>query len=79
MQHVLLLLETRDSVHVAELAETFSVSEVTVRSDLSALAEQGGFTRAELAQLARNGWKVADVPESERRRWLAEIDRIAGA
>jgi DeoR/GlpR family transcriptional regulator of sugar metabolism len=41
MQHVLRLLETRDSVHVTELAETFSVSEVTVRSDLTALAGQG--------------------------------------
>jgi DeoR/GlpR family transcriptional regulator of sugar metabolism len=41
MQHVLRLLETRDSVQVAELAETFSVSEVTVRSDLSVLADQG--------------------------------------
>ena len=51
----------------------------TLCDEYSALAEQGGFTRAELAQLARNGWKVADVPESERRRWLAEIDRIAGA
>ncbi len=41
MQQVLLLLETRDSVHVAELAESFSVSEVTIRSDLSSLAKQG--------------------------------------
>src|SRR6187200_1532979 len=41
MQHVLRLLETRDSVPVAELAETFSVSEVTVRSDLSTMAGQG--------------------------------------
>ena len=41
MQHVLHLLETRDSVQVTELAETFSVSELTVRSDLSALARQG--------------------------------------
>jgi DeoR/GlpR family transcriptional regulator of sugar metabolism len=41
MQRVLRLLETRDSVHVAELAEEFSVSEVTVRSDLSELARQG--------------------------------------
>lgn len=41
MQQVLRLLETRDSVQVAELAEAFSVSEVTVRSDLSALAKQG--------------------------------------
>ncbi len=41
MQHVLRILETRDSVQVTELAETFSVSEVTVRSDLSTLAGQG--------------------------------------
>jgi DeoR family transcriptional regulator, aga operon transcriptional repressor len=45
MQHVLRLLETRDSVQVAELAETFAVSEVTVRSDLSVLADQGLITR----------------------------------
>jgi DeoR/GlpR family transcriptional regulator of sugar metabolism len=41
MQHVLRLLESRDSVQVAELAEAFSVSEVTVRSDLTELARQG--------------------------------------
>src|SRR4029079_16500891 len=41
MQHVPRLLETRDSVQVAELAETFSVSEVTVRSDLTTMAGQG--------------------------------------
>ena len=41
MEKVLQMLETRDSLHVAELAETFSVSEVTVRSDLSTLANQG--------------------------------------
>ena len=41
MQQVLQILETRDSVHVTELAEAFSVSEVTVRSDLSTLAKQG--------------------------------------
>jgi len=41
MQQVLRMLETRDSVQVAELAETFSVSEVTVRSDLTTLAKQG--------------------------------------
>lgn len=35
------MLETRDSVHVAELAKTFAVSEVTVRSDLAALANEG--------------------------------------
>ena len=41
MQQVLRMLEARDSVHVSELAKTFAVSEVTVRSDLSALARQG--------------------------------------
>jgi len=41
MQTVLQMLETRDSVHVAELSEQFSVSEVTVRNDLSELARQG--------------------------------------
>jgi DeoR/GlpR family transcriptional regulator of sugar metabolism len=41
MQEVLRLLETRDSLPVAELAQAFSVSEVTVRSDLSELARQG--------------------------------------
>jgi DeoR/GlpR family transcriptional regulator of sugar metabolism len=41
MQEVLRMLETRDSVHVAELSKTFAVSEVTVRSDLSQLAQRG--------------------------------------
>lgn len=41
MDQVLRLLDERDSVQVAELAERFSISEVTVRSDLSALAKQG--------------------------------------
>jgi DeoR/GlpR family transcriptional regulator of sugar metabolism len=41
MQHVLRLLETRDSVQVTELSQAFAVSEVTVRSDLGQLARQG--------------------------------------
>jgi DeoR/GlpR family transcriptional regulator of sugar metabolism len=41
MQRVLQMLESRDSLHVAELAKVFSVSEVTVRSDLSSLASRG--------------------------------------
>jgi DeoR/GlpR family transcriptional regulator of sugar metabolism len=41
MHEVLRMLETRDSVHVAELSKAFGVSEVTVRSDLSQLARQG--------------------------------------
>jgi DeoR/GlpR family transcriptional regulator of sugar metabolism len=45
MEHVLHLLETRDFVPVAELSEAFSVSEVTVRSDLGELARQGRVAR----------------------------------
>ena len=41
MQRVLELLETRDAVSVTELAHSFAVSEVTVRSDLGILARQG--------------------------------------
>jgi DeoR/GlpR family transcriptional regulator of sugar metabolism len=41
MQHVLQLLETREAVSVTELAQAFSVSEVTVRNDLGTLARQG--------------------------------------
>jgi DeoR/GlpR family transcriptional regulator of sugar metabolism len=41
MQHILELLETRDAVSVTDLADVFSVSEVTVRSDLTSLARQG--------------------------------------
>lgn len=41
MQHVVRMLESRDSVPVAELSELFSVSEVTVRSDLAELTRQG--------------------------------------
>jgi adenosine deaminase len=49
----------------------------TLSDEYAALATQAGFTRAELAQVARNGWAVADIGESERRAWLAEIDRVA--
>ena len=41
MQRVLALLETKDSVHVSELADEFAVSEVTVRNDLSELCATG--------------------------------------
>ena len=41
MQRILELLETSDGVRVSDLADAFSVSEVTVRHDLSELARQG--------------------------------------
>lgn len=40
-----------------------------------ALATEAGFTRAELAQVAKAGWQVASVPAETRDRMLAEIDR----
>src|SRR3954447_5954556 len=59
MQQVLRMLETRDSVHVAELAEVFSVSEVTVRSDLTVLARQG------LVARVRGGVRALGQGQSE--------------
>jgi DeoR/GlpR family transcriptional regulator of sugar metabolism len=40
-EHVLRLLETRDYVQVTELSQTFAVSEVTVRNDLTQMARDG--------------------------------------
>ena len=45
MRYVVQLLESRDGVTVGELARTFRVSEVTVRSDLTALARRGLIAR----------------------------------
>ncbi|HEV7565682.1 MAG TPA: DeoR/GlpR family DNA-binding transcription regulator [Microbacteriaceae bacterium] len=45
LNHILELLETRDSVTVTELAHRFAVSEVTVRNDLGLLASQGSVAR----------------------------------
>jgi DeoR/GlpR family transcriptional regulator of sugar metabolism len=59
MQQVIRMLETRDSVHVAELSELFSVSEVTVRSDLTALAKQG------LVARVRGGVRALQTGQSE--------------
>ena len=59
MRQVLLLLETRDSVPVAELAELFSVSEVTVRSDLATMAQKG------LVARVRGGVRALNRGQSE--------------
>ena len=59
MQQVLHMLETRDSVPVAELAQRFSVSEVTVRSDLTSLAKQG------LVARVRGGVRALEHGQSE--------------
>src|SRR4051794_6659275 len=59
MRRVLELLETRDLVQVAELSQAFSVSEVTVRSDLSTLASQG------LVARVRGGVRALGQGQSE--------------
>ncbi len=50
----------------------------TVLDEYRALADEVGFTRAELAGLAANGWRVADVPAATRQAMLADIARLAG-
>jgi adenosine deaminase len=51
----------------------------SVNEEYAALAGGLGFTASELAQIARNGWEVADVPAATRGRMLAEIDRLLAA
>jgi len=48
----------------------------TLNGEYAALATEAGFSRSELAQLARNGWAVADVPATTRAAMLAEIERL---
>jgi adenosine deaminase len=50
----------------------------TLNGEYAALAAEAGFTRGELAQLAGNGWAVADVPTSTRAAMQAEIERVVG-
>jgi len=74
---VLHLLESRDSVQVSELAETFAVSEVTVRSDLTSLARQGlvarvrGGVRALQQGQSEVGFDLRLRLEVERKRAIA--------
>ncbi|MEO6875114.1 MAG: adenosine deaminase [Opitutaceae bacterium] len=48
-----------------------------VNDEYRGLASELAFTAAELAQVARNGWKVANVPAATRNAALDEIDRLA--
>jgi adenosine deaminase len=51
----------------------------TVIDEYRALAIEAGFTRAELARVAANGWRVATVPAAVRDAALAEIARQLAA
>jgi adenosine deaminase len=44
--------------------------------EYQALADELTFTPVELAQLARNGWDVADVPAGVHKAMRAEIDKL---
>lgn len=49
----------------------------SITEEYEALANELAFTRAELAQVARNGWEVADVPPAMREAALDTIKRLA--
>lgn len=51
----------------------------SVCDEYLALAREGGYSRADLARLARNGWEVADVPAEIRRAMIAEIESVERA
>ena len=46
----------------------------SITEEYEALARELKFTHAELAQVARNGWEVAEVPPATRK---AAVDLIA--
>lgn len=50
----------------------------TLTDEYVALAGQRGFTRSELARMARNGLEVALVGETQRQGWLDELKAVAG-
>jgi DeoR/GlpR family transcriptional regulator of sugar metabolism len=77
MEHVLHLLESREYVQVTELSEAFAVSEVTVRSDLTTLAQRGlaarirGGVRALQRGSSEVGFDLRLRLEVERKRAIA--------
>jgi adenosine deaminase len=48
----------------------------TVIDEYAALATDAGFTRDELKAIAKNGWRVADVPPAVRATMCAQIDAL---
>jgi len=51
----------------------------SLTEEYSTLADELTFTHAELSQVARNGWEVADVPPALRQEMIGLIDRVAAA
>ncbi len=48
----------------------------TITDEYTALATQRGFTRPELARIARNGFEVALMPDVQKRPWLDRLDAM---
>ena len=48
----------------------------SITEEYEALATELTFSRAELAQVARNGWEIADVPAEMRKATLTELDGL---
>jgi adenosine deaminase len=51
----------------------------SISEEYETLATELTFTWAELAQVAKNGWEVADVSAAVRKEMLAEIDRLGAS
>jgi adenosine deaminase len=51
----------------------------TVIEEYLAVAHGLGFTRKELAQIARNGWEVALLSDEQKRPFLAQLDETIAA
>jgi adenosine deaminase len=47
--------------------------------EYAALAERRGFSRRELAKLARHGFEVALLPDALKRPWLEQLDTLLRA
>jgi adenosine deaminase len=48
----------------------------SLADEYAALARHRGFTRRELAQLARNGFEVALLPAEQKKPWLDQLDAV---
>ena len=48
----------------------------TLTEDYASLVMDAGFSKRDLLQLVRNGWKVALLPNAAKAPFLAELDRI---
>ena len=48
----------------------------SLNEEYAALASQRGFSRSELARLARNGFEVALLDPAQKQAWTAQLDAL---